>query len=390
MLAIICPTDWLSALAADLAGRWGDDESRPAIVVRDASRGTSRHWRRAQPAPGQRPHSTCFLLTWGLIFFGVGTFFLVLISQALVRNDPGDNLQGAYPWKWLWILFPFPFIIPGALVVLYAFRRRNTIGLSPEQAKAVEAEAPPPVDRAGVVAPADTVAKTEYPAVPSVEPKPGIDLAARVPGEFGGGCAVLAALVVLLICSGVLSPLLVHVVGAIRAWQMGEYTGMAAFFILFFGLMWVMVAVWLVKEWRLWRLGAPAVEASALPLYCGEACELLVTVPGPARFRRLRVAVVCEEEASYTEGTTTRKETKRVYEQQLASEEDLDVGRREPFRVRGSFHPPPAAMHSFKGTHNEVRWLVRVEGEAERLFPLKFAHDFRLEVRPLRTYGGKS
>jgi hypothetical protein len=165
---------------------------------------------------------------------------------------------------------------------------------------------------------------------------------------------------------------------------------MAGFFVLFVGVLWTIVTGLFVKEWRLWRLGHPVVEVAAVPLYCGEECGLVVTLPGPARLRRLRIAVLCEEAVSYTEGTTTRKETRRVHEEELARQEGLAIERWAPFRLRGSVRVPPGAMHAFKAEHNEVRWLVRVEGEAERLIPLKFTHDYPLPVRPARGYGGKA
>jgi hypothetical protein len=104
----------------------------------------------------------------------------------------------------------------------------------------------------------------------------------------------------------------------------------------------------------------------------------------------LRIAVVCEEQASYTQGTTTCKDTRRVYDQELALREDFAIDGGEPLRVSATFRPPPGAMHSFKAEHNEVRWVVRVEGEARRLFALKFTHDYPLPVRPPRGYGGKA
>jgi hypothetical protein len=389
LLAWVYPPGWLVPLAAHLAGRCSDGTDPLPVIERVMGRDSSRRWRRDGTGTVKKPVPGCVLFTWGLIFFLAGVFLFVMILQALVRGDPGNNLQGAYPWKCLWILFPFPFIIPGALVLHHVWRRRETVGLSPEQRKVAEVAAPAAREGAGAIALPPAAPEAEYPTVPAVSHAPGGELSVRLTRDISPGWGVLIFLGLLLLCSGVITPLIVTVVNGLRARDF-EYVPIAGFFSLFVGIIWLLLAGVTVKEWREWSLGHPVVELSDLPLYCGETYGLLVTVPGPARFRRLRIAVVCEEEASYTEGTTRRKETRRVYDQELARQEGLVIERGEPLRVRGSLPVPPGAMHSFKAEHNEVRWVVRVEGEAQRLFALKFTHDYPLPVRPPRGYGGKA
>src|SRR5262249_8641383 len=147
-------------------------------------------------------------------------------------------------------------------------------------------------------------------------------LPVRLGHDLSPGCGVAMLLALVLLCSGVITPLIVYTVSAIRVREF-DAVPMTGFFSLFIGIIWMLLVGVLVKEWRIWRMGVPTVEVSALPIHCGEACTLLVTIPGPARMRRLRVAVVCEESVSYTEGTTTRKEARRVFDQELTREEDL-------------------------------------------------------------------
>jgi hypothetical protein len=389
LLALAFPRGWLLALAGELAGRCGAGTEPLPVIEREASRATSRRWRRRTVPGGVRLIGGCFWLLWGGTFFSVGAVFFVVILQDLFRGDPGNNLQGAFPLKWLWALFPVPFMAIGAGALLYNFRRRRRVDLSPEEQTAVKKPAAPRGEDGGAVVLAPAAPEEEYPTVPKVEHTAGTDLAVRLTAGLAAGCGVALFLVLVLVCSGILTSLATYAVGALRDRQF-QGAGVAGFFLLFVGVFWVLVVGQFVKEWRLWRLGYPVVEVSALPLYCGETCDLLVTVPGPARLTRLRVAVVCEEEASYTEGTTTRKETRRVHDQELARHEGLVIERGERFSVRGSFHIPHGAMHSFAAGHNQVRWVVRVEGEAQQLFPLKFTHDYPLGVRPPRGPGGRA
>jgi hypothetical protein len=376
LLAFFQSPDWLTPLADDLARRWDTPDNPLPVVQRATGQAASRRWRSDRPPEGQRPTPSWFLYVWGTGFFAGGVLCFILILQALVRGDPDGSLQGAYPWKCLWILFPSPFIIPGALALLHVFRRRKTVGLSPEQLKAVEAKTP-----------AGPAPEVEYPTVPAVDHAPGAELPVRLTQNVIPGWGVAVWLGLVLLCSGVPTTLGGFALQVFRAGH-EDYGALLGFFTLFFGAIWLCLTGAFVKEFRLWRLGYPVVEVSAVPLYCGDTGEVVVTLSGPATLPRLRIAVLCEEEVSFSEGDDTRKETRRVYDRELASHESFAIERGESFRVRGTFDIPPGAMHSFSAGHHEVRWLVRVEGDAQGLFRLPFKHDYRLAVLPRREPGG--
>jgi hypothetical protein len=371
LLAFLYPHDWLLLLASDITDRCGSRESAPRIVDRHAGRTSSRGWRRyPDTAYANKRVPGCFLWTFALGFFASGLLALVLIFLALVRGDPDNSLEGDYPAKVLWILFPFPFILVGTGLLVHAYRRRRRAGMSPEQLKA-------------------QAAHDEYPTVPSVSHVPGTELSVRLTPHLAPGCGLALLLCAFLVSTGIVSTIGGYGIKLLSA-RHWDGAGIAGFFVLVIGVFWVIVTRVLIKDWRLWRLGHPIVETSAGTLYCGEEYEVLVTLPGPARLRWLRLALVCEEKVSYSDGSSRQEESRVVYDEQLAQQDGAAIERWAPLRVRRSFRVPRGAMHAFKAEHNEIRWLVRIEGEAERLLLLlPFMHDFPLPVRPARSRGAK-
>jgi hypothetical protein len=371
LLALFYTPAFLRPLAAELAARCGTAAGPLPVQERESNRPTSRQWRRDRlPPPSLRRVGRVLLFVWGCAFLGAGALLLVVILHALIRGDPGNNLQGDYPLKCLWALFPLPFIGGGIFALVHVLRPRNKLSPSPEQQQAAQAA-------------------TEYPSVPAADHAPGRELAVRLTEGLSPGCGVALLFGVVLLCSGIATPLLAYAANGFWGGGDKENAFLAAFVALFPVIIGALLTGLLVKEWRLWRLGHPVVELSEWPVYCGQTFDVLVTVPGPARYRWLRVAVVCEEHVSYAEGTALRRETRRVHDEPLARHDDLEIERWAPLRVRGRVAVPPGAMHSFKAAHNEVRWLVRVEGEARRTLPLKFTHDYALGVRPAPARGGK-
>jgi hypothetical protein len=118
------------------------------------------------------------------------------------------------------------------------------------------------------------------------------------------------------------------------------------------------------------------VEVSAQPLHLGEAFEVFVSQSGPLQLKSLRVLLVCEEEASYGQGTDVRTETRRTQEEEVVREDAFAIARGFPYEVHREARVPARAMHTFEAKRNKVRWLVVVSGDVagwssfERKFPV--------------------
>ncbi|MSR60351.1 MAG: hypothetical protein EXS05_22370 [Planctomycetaceae bacterium] len=124
------------------------------------------------------------------------------------------------------------------------------------------------------------------------------------------------------------------------------------------------------------RIASTILELAEFPLQAGARCRALVSQTGPLTLRRLRVRLVCDEEATFGAGTTTRTETKRVRELEVFSQIDLSIARRLPFTETFDLDVPAAVMHSFEAAHNKIKWTLLVHGEPEgwpefeRTFPV--------------------
>lgn len=123
-------------------------------------------------------------------------------------------------------------------------------------------------------------------------------------------------------------------------------------------------------------VGSTSVEISDLPLQPGRRYEVVVAQTGQAMFDALDLHLVCEEEATFSQGTDIRTEVRRVHSQQVLAAGELQVGPGQPFERRCNLVVPETAMHSFKSAHNAVHWKLVVRGKPrhrpafERTFPL--------------------
>jgi hypothetical protein len=147
-----------------------------------------------------------------------------------------------------------------------------------------------------------------------------------------------------------------------------------------FFLPFALAGLWLVGYflWHVYRtLGhrRSRVEVSAQPLHPGDEFEVFISQFGPLRLKSLRVLFVCQEEASYGQGTNVRTETRRVEEVEVVREEALAIARGFPYQVHCKVRVPARAMHSFEAKRNKIRWLVIIAGDVagwpsfERTFP---------------------
>jgi hypothetical protein len=155
------------------------------------------------------------------------------------------------------------------------------------------------------------------------------------------------------------------------------------------GVGWVVLLVFFVRQLRIvLGVGPTVVEVSAFPLVAGDPARLYVRQSGALQVRALRVTLVCEESATYRQGTDTRTEKRCVYRGDVHRAADFAVEKDRPYEARGELAVPRTAMHSFKAGHNEVRWELEVEAELAGL--PKYRQEYPLVVRPPQGRGGES
>ena len=91
---------------------------------------------------------------------------------------------------------------------------------------------------------------------------------------------------------------------------------------------------------------------------------------------RFEVLLVCEEIATYRQGTNSRTESRRVLQVELIHAEQFQIEQASPFEAGAPLEIPAGAMHSFRAGYNEIAWRLIVKGNVagwpdfERRFPI--------------------
>ncbi len=130
-------------------------------------------------------------------------------------------------------------------------------------------------------------------------------------------------------------------------------------------------------------IGTTHVEVSAQPLHPGGCYRALVTQLGHLKIKVMELWLVCDEEVSFSEGTDTRIESRRIYEESVFREENIEILPSQPFQYETSLDVPIDAMHSFVSQHNAVAWKLVVKAESEKWSPL--VRDFPLVMQPRKS-----
>jgi hypothetical protein len=165
-------------------------------------------------------------------------------------------------------------------------------------------------------------------------------------------------------------------------------SGRPDWFLMLFIVPFLAVGVWVVRDFVQQMLihtgiGPTHVEISDHPLRPRAACEVYLSQGGRLWMRSLALSLVCEEAATYQQGTDLRTETKRVFDRQIFRKSDFRIDPGLPFEHQCTVEIPAEAGHSFQSEHNAVNWKLVVRGEAdawppfERAFPIIVypAHD---------------
>ncbi len=204
------------------------------------------------------------------------------------------------------------------------------------------------------------------PMVPGLQrftDSPGVKLAYRLPGSRPEMSTLILSAIFALAWNSMTAVLLAIAVGSFRQAVDWWLIVWLPFFIAvgFFSARWF---------FRLFRratgIGITTVEVSDLPLVSGKPYRLYVVQYGRLALRKMRIALVCEEQATYHHGTDLRTERQVVFAQSLLEHGRCRIDFGRPLELECSFTVPRDVMHSFQSEHNSVSWKVVVEGEANR------------------------
>jgi hypothetical protein len=123
-------------------------------------------------------------------------------------------------------------------------------------------------------------------------------------------------------------------------------------------------------------VGPTQIEISDHPLRPGETYQVFVSQGGRLTINSLALLLVCDEVATYRQGTDTRSDESRVFSREVLRREQVELLPQASFEQQGELAIPAECMHSFKADHNEVRWRLLVRGDLagwppfERTFPI--------------------
>jgi hypothetical protein len=374
---------FLESQGVVLQKRIGESQSKNAPVYRaeilvefDAGGQTHEAWAKADPM--------------GAYSSGLEAKQAVLDAYQIGRTykcwyDPQDLetvcLARGYDWlAWTMLLLPLTFIAVGGGGLIYQFLNWST---SVERRLAM-------VQRVQHLELFDTDGAhvRDLPAVPreaNLTNSPGTTLAYRLPIAVSPGWALAVIMAACLFWNGMVA---LFVTIAVNSHLRGEPEWFLTVFTVPFVLVGLALVWYTVRQLLITTgVGPTLVEISAHPLAPAGEYEIFLSQSGRLTIESLRVLLVCEEQATYQQGTNSRTETCPIYQEEIFRREGIEIQRGMPLEARAALRVPPGAMHSFKSTHNEVRWKLIVKGDV-RGWP-DYQREFPLLVYPAAGGGNR-
>jgi hypothetical protein len=301
-------------------------------------------------------------------------------AQYLCWYDPTDPIVAVvsrgYPW-WVWVAMVVPslFVLVGGGGLLYA---GLTWGKSAERRAALAQRT-----TGSELLRGNGHCDPDFPTVPAggdIINSPGTRLKYRLPVGTSPGWALLGLTALTILWNGTVA---VFATLVVRGHLAGQADWYASAFLIPFVVVGILLIALLVRELiRTTAVGPTRVEISDHPLHPGGRYDLLITQSGKLRIRSFEVLLVCEERATYRQGTNSRTERTAVFRGSLFRREGFEVTSDAPFETQCELAIPPEAMHSFKAEHNAIQWRLIVRSKAAR-WPT-WQRDFPLLVQPPR------
>jgi len=319
---------------------------------------------------GARRTGSRILGSVGEALFFAGLFLLGSIALVVLIASVATESWLASHWAfWLTVLVLLSFILIGSGGAIYTVLQAGTSA----ERRAALAKRARDIDLISDALPSSK----DYPAVPrdgNLTNSPGITLAYRLPMTGSPGWTLLAAFVFSLVWNVLAT---VFVVVAINK----HVAGQPDWLLTIVTIPSVGVGLWSIY-FALRRLlvtigvGPTSIEISDHPLLPGHRYDVFLTQLGHLSINSLDVSLVCEEAATYRQGTNVCEDTRRVFEQCVYHRERFEIQPGIPFEHQCQLEIPRDCMHSFKSENNSVSWKLVVRGkpagwsEYRRTFPV--------------------
>ncbi len=203
----------------------------------------------------------------------------------------------------------------------------------------------------------------EFPNVPldaDITNSPGVALAYRLPVARS---PVKGFLLMSLFCAVLAGFGAVLVVLAVESHLEGKPNWTLTVFAALFAVVGAWAALFFLRQLLMHTgIGPTSVEISDHPLRPGRSYRVFVTQAGRLNVESLELWLVCEEEATYQQGTDIRTESREVFRQLVFREEEFRIEPAQPFEYECDARIPDNVMHSFQSTNNSVHWNLAVNG----------------------------
>jgi len=265
-------------------------------------------------------------------------------------------LVRGYTW-WVYLVFfvPIAFIVIGAGGLVYSLLRW---GKSAErQAAALRRARQRELFGAAAV-------ERKYPNVPrrtDITNSPGTKLRYRLPIDTSPGWVLFGMLLVCVVWNGLVA---VMVYFAVRGHLAGNPDWILTILTVPFVLGGLFLIVYFLRQLLVTAgIGPTFLEISDHPLRPGGEYHIFLSQSGNLAINSLTISLVCQEKATYRQGTNTRTELRLVYRQDLLRREKFEIPPGLPFETSCQLKVPSGAMHSFRSGHNAVDWTLVVESD---------------------------
>ncbi|MEW4451856.1 hypothetical protein AB1L30_04135 [Bremerella sp. JC817] len=277
-------------------------------------------------------------------------------------DSPGQSLVlERTPAYGLWVIFLVlnSFIVIGGIGLIYTLL---LMGTSVERRSAIANKAKT------IELLKDSMPSANFPSIPNdanLTNSPGVRLAFRLPIEVSPGWWLLATLIFSLLWSGMAGVFFIAALGK-------HLSGKPDWLLTIISLPTIGIALAAIYQFlhevtAHTRVGPTGLEISSHPLYPGKEYRVFVTQAGKMKVKRLRIMLICEEAATFLQGTDVRSESRRVIDQMVATARGFEIKPGMPFEADYQLKVPEGSMHSFKSDHNAIHWKLLVQIDAEQM-----------------------